>query len=37
MEDTKTVKFKQQPEGLVIYTNNSGTASTDRIIQLKTQ
>jgi alpha-L-fucosidase len=37
MEDDTTIKFKQQPEGLFIYTNDTGTQSTDRIIRLKIQ
>lgn len=37
MDDDTSIKFKQQPEGLFIYTNNSGTGSPDRIIRLKIQ
>ena len=35
MENNNTVKIKHQREGIFIYTNNTGVASTYRIIQLK--
>jgi alpha-L-fucosidase len=37
MEDNSSLKFKQQPEGLFIYTNPSGAGTPDRVIQLKIQ
>lgn len=37
MEDDTELKFKQQPEGLFIYTNMPGSESADQIIRLKIQ
>jgi alpha-L-fucosidase len=37
MMDNKTVTFKQQPEGLFIYTNGISFNDTDTIVQLQVQ
>ena len=37
MKDNKTVTFKQQPEGLFIYTNGISFNDTDTIVQLQVQ